>query len=97
MFQKKDYIFSETMGVCRITDVTKLSAKKGDPILYYVMRSVSDKTKVSYIPVENHSVVLRELISETEAREKLQSNIELKAFEKEEIEFVLKLNDENKK
>ena len=93
MFQKKDYIFSETMGVCRITDVTKLSTKKGEPILYYIMRSVKDTSKVSYIPVENHSVVLRELISKEEARKKSESGIELKRLEKEEIEFVLKAQD----
>ena len=57
------------------------------------MRSVKDNSKVSYIPVENHSVVLRELISKEEARKKSESGIELKPLEKEEIEFVLKAQD----
>lgn len=67
MFQKKDYIYSETMGVCRVEDVTNLSPKKGNAVSYYVLRSVYQKDKVAYIPAENHSVVLRQLISPEEA------------------------------
>lgn len=58
MFEKKDYIYSETLGVCRVDDVTKLSLNRGLPMTYYVLRSVSDRDKVSYIPVEHHQVQL---------------------------------------
>lgn len=68
MFQKKDYIYSETMGVCRVEDVTNLSPRKGNAVSYYVLRSVYQKDKVAYIPVENHSVTLRQLISPEEAK-----------------------------
>jgi hypothetical protein len=67
MFQKKDYIYSETMGVCRVDDVTNLAVKHGTPIPYYVLRSVYQKDKVAYIPVEHHAVSLRELITREEA------------------------------
>lgn len=90
MFSKKDYIYSETMGVCTISDITRLSTKKGESILYYVLRPMDKTTKVSYIPVENHSVKLRKLITADEARQKLDLGIELCENEKEEIEFVLK-------
>ncbi len=69
MFQKKDYIYSETMGVCRVDDVTNLAPKKGNAVSYYVLRSVYQKEKVAYIPVENHAVELRELISLEQAQE----------------------------
>ncbi len=69
MFQKKDYIYSETMGVCLVADVTNLAPKKGNSVSYYVLKSVYQKDKVAYIPVENHSVELRELITPDEARE----------------------------
>lgn len=69
MFQKKDYIYSETMGVCLVADVTNLAPKKGTAVSYYVLKSVYQKDKVAYIPVENHSVELRELITPDEARE----------------------------
>lgn len=69
MFQKKEYIFSEAMGVCRVDDITKLVLKKGEAVLYYVLRSVYQKDKVAYIPVENHSVALRKLITYEQAKE----------------------------
>ena len=69
MFQKKDYIYSESMGVCLVADVTNLAPKKGTAVSYYVLKSVYQKDKVAYIPVENHTVELRELITEEQARE----------------------------
>ncbi|MBQ7359497.1 MAG: hypothetical protein IJW63_05315 [Lachnospiraceae bacterium] len=68
-FQKKDILFSEVLGVCRVDELTRLSTQKGDMILYYGLRSIADQTKVSYVPVENHSVLLRELISVEQAKE----------------------------
>lgn len=68
MFQKKDYIYSETMGVCRVADITNLAPKKGTAVPYYVLKSVYQKDKVAYIPVENHIVELRELISPEQAQ-----------------------------
>ena len=35
MFQKKDIIYNETIGVCQVTEVTKLVDKRGQPIMYY--------------------------------------------------------------
>lgn len=72
MFQKKDIIFSETLGVCKVEDITRLSLTKGDMVSYYILRSVSQKEKIAYIPVEHHEVVLRELLTVEEAREKKQ-------------------------
>lgn len=69
MFQKKDYIYSESMGVCLVADVTNLAPKKGSAVSYYVLKSVYQKDKVAYIPVENHAVELRQLITPDEARE----------------------------
>lgn len=62
MFEKKQIIFSETLGVCLVKDIPKLSRDRGPQIPYYLLRSVYDKTKIAYIPVEEHQVVLRELI-----------------------------------
>ena len=68
MFQKKDYIYSESMGVCLVADVTNLAPKKGTAVSYYVLKSVYQKDKVAYIPVENHTVELRELITPEQAQ-----------------------------
>lgn len=67
MFEKKDVIFSESLGVCQVHEIAKLSAKNGEQVLYYGLRSVADKKKVAYIPVEHHSVLLRPLVSYEEA------------------------------
>ena len=63
VYSKKDIIFSSTMGLCIVSDVTKLSADKNTPpVPYYVLKSFYDKTHVAYIPVENHEVELRDVM-----------------------------------
>lgn len=90
MFEKKEIIFSETLGVCQVAELTKLSAKSGEQVLYYGLRSVSDKKKVSYIPVEHHQVQLRPLISLDEARKLSEvSQDSLNEFQRMEVEYVL--------
>lgn len=97
MFQKKDIIYSETLGVCQVADITKLTQNRGNTYMYYVLRSVFDKDKVSYIPVENHKVVLRELIDKEEAQLKKQTMYEkADENEKREIDYVL-MNEKKQK
>lgn len=67
MFQKKEVIYSETLGVCIVDDIVKLSDSQKESYNYYLLRSVSDRTKKAYIPVENHTVQLRNLITLQEA------------------------------
>lgn len=73
MFQKKEVIFSETLGVCVVDDIVKLSDNRKESYNYYLLKSVYDKSKKAYIPVENHSVQLRNLITCDEARRLLES------------------------
>lgn len=91
MFQKKDIIFSESIGVCRVDDVTKITMRVGESPMYYVLRSHYDKSKVCYIPVENHQVTLRELRSREEL-ENLLKDTEAKMLpvtEQGEAAYVL--------
>ncbi|MDE7478197.1 MAG: CarD-like/TRCF domain protein [Lachnospiraceae bacterium] len=67
MYQKKEIIYSETIGVCIVDDIVKLADNKKDTYNYYLLRSVFDKTKKAYIPVENRTVQLRNLITPQEA------------------------------
>ena len=89
MFQKKDIIYSETLGVCRIDEITKLTQKSGDTVMYYGLRSMKDG-RTAYIPVENHSVKLRNLI-ETQAAEEIKNSTydNLSALEQYEVDYVL--------
>jgi hypothetical protein len=70
MFEKKQMIYSETQGVCQVDNIVSLSATKGGKgVPYYVLRPLFDTTGVSYIPVDNHQVKLRELFTREEAQE----------------------------
>ena len=84
MFEKKQFIYSETMGVCKVVDIVRLSTKKdaGEGIYYYHLKAVSDKLQDAYIPVEHHEVQLRELISKEEASSLLDFwHFEISAFD----------------
>lgn len=92
MFEKKEYIYSETMGVCKVADIVKLSPNNrfGEPVWYYQLKSAFDKSKVAYIPVENHQVSLRPLLTKEEAEGILAEDMEkLDEKRKGEIRFVL--------
>lgn len=71
MFEKKTYIYSENMGVCYVEDVTKLITARKKEVMYYVLRPVYRQGKTAYIPVENHSVGLRELCDPDKAKDEL--------------------------
>ena len=43
--------------------------------MYYVLKPEFDRTKTSYIPVEGHKVLLRELISKERAEELLKQGL----------------------
>lgn len=95
MFQKKDIIFSESMGVCRVMDITKLSAGKAEPLLYYVLKDMFGEKKNCYIPVENHKVMLRPLLNRDEAIEKNKNRDNLSEMEKQEIDYVIEETNGN--
>lgn len=84
MFEKKTYIYDEEMGVCFIEDIARLATKNKQELGYYVLRSVYRKDKVAYIPVENHEVQLRELITKEEAEKRRKEwNMDLGEQEEE--------------
>lgn len=100
MFEKKEYIFSETMGVCKVADIVKLSPNNrlGEPVWYYQLKSAFDQSKVAYIPVENHQVNLRSLITKEEAEGVSAEELEkLDENRKGEIRFVLEKTEGVKK
>lgn len=94
MFEKKDVIFSETMGVVRVSDIVNLSADKknplSEPVPYYLLKEVADPSKVAYIPVAHHQVALRPLISKEEAaRFTEEEKKEMDELHAAEVEYVL--------
>lgn len=97
MFQKKQYIYSETQGLCRVENIVQLRRGKGPEIPYYVLKPVYEDTQVSYIPVHNHQVKLRELFTEEEAAQLAESE-EIKKDQKLQaaVDFVLQRKEEEK-
>ena len=90
MFQKKQKIYSETQGVCIVDNIVQLPAGKGETLSYYVLKSVFDAAKVSYIPVDNHQVCLRDLFTAEEARELLKTpELEKNELLKAAVDYVL--------
>lgn len=91
ILKKNEIVFSDTLGVCQVTEVSNLSTKKGDSILYYRLQSVFNKDKFSYIPAHGHQMKLRDIISVDDAQDiKAKEDFEkLSLLEKQEIEYVL--------
>jgi len=96
MFEKKQIIYSETMGVCQVDNIVSLSATRGEAgVPYYVLRSLTDKSKVSYIPVDHHQVVLRKIFTRQEAQAMLGTEeLEKNPLLKEAVEYVLRNEEE---
>ncbi len=82
-FEKKSYLYSENMGVCQVEDVTRLVTARKQEVYYYVLRSVYRRDKTAYIPVEGHTVELRELISTEEAEKGLFEDTMLEPLARE--------------
>jgi hypothetical protein len=95
LFQKKEIIFSETLGVCTVDDIVKLSDNRKETYNYYLLKSVFDKSKKAYIPVDNHSVQLRNLITYDEAKALFEDENfkNQKDTIKGEIKYILKIEE----
>ena len=69
MFQKDDYVFYESEGICKIADI-QLAPLDGMPSdrQYYILQSVHDRNGMIYIPVDSEKVFLRKLLNREEAQ-----------------------------
>ena len=67
MFEKKEYIVSSSFGICMVEKITKLVVGRERQMEYYVLQSLKDLNKKSYIPVEQHETILRVPMTEQEA------------------------------
>ena len=68
MFQKNEYVFYESGGICKIADIQISPLEHMPPNTeYYVMQSLHDSNGVMYIPVNSEQVFLRRLLNREEA------------------------------
>ncbi len=84
MFQKNDYVFYGSGGICKIVAV-QAAPLDGMPKdrLYYVMNSAYDASSVMYVPVDSDCVFLRALITAEEAQALLEEIPRMKLIEEE--------------
>ena len=73
MFQKGEYVYHESGGICKIDDVC-LAPLSGMPAdrMYYVLRPLEDRNSVNYVPVDSEGVFVRRLLDREEATALLQ-------------------------
>lgn len=72
MFERDEYVFYESGGICQIADirVAPLESMPADRT-YYIMKPLHDPNSVVYIPVDSDKVFLRRLLNREEAEELL--------------------------
>ena len=73
MFEKGEYVYHETGGICKIEDIcaAPLDGMPADR-LYYVLRPMHDRNCVNYLPVDSEGVFLRRLLDRGEAETLLE-------------------------
>jgi len=69
MFERDDYVFHESGGVCRIDDIcyAPLENMPADR-QYYIIKPLHDPNSVIYMPVDSTGVFLRRLLNREEAK-----------------------------
>ncbi len=82
MFQKDEYVFYGSGGICRIADI-QVSPLSGMPAdcPYYVMESVHNSNGTMYIPVDNDQIFLRPLLNREEAEALIERIPSVEAIE----------------
>ncbi len=82
MFQKDEYVFYESGGICKISDI-QTAPLEGMPQdrAYYVMQSVHTANGIMYIPVDNEKVFLRRLLNSDEAESLIAEIPTVEAFD----------------
>ena len=72
MFERDEYVFHESGGICRIADI-QVSPLQGMPLdrEYYVIKPLHDSNSVIYMPVDSDQIFLRRLLNRAEAEELL--------------------------
>ena len=73
-FQKDDYVFYESGGICKILDIQR-APLEGMPAdrEYYIMRSIHDKSGMIYVPRDNQNIFIRPLLNVERAEALLAS------------------------
>ena len=68
MFEKHEYVFHESGGICQVADICKspLDNMPADRD-YYILQPVQDANSMIYVPVDSDCIFLRRLMNREEA------------------------------
>lgn len=69
MFNIGDIVFYESIGVCKITDITTLDFALGNKNQKYYVMEAMYKNGVNYVPVDSETTYIRNIITKNEAEE----------------------------
>ncbi len=72
MFEKHEYVFHESGGICQVADICKspLDNMPADKD-YYILQPVQDANSMIYVPVDSDCIFLRGLMNRQTAEELL--------------------------
>ena len=81
MFQKGEYVYHESGGICKIDEIcaAPLSGMPTDR-LYYVMKPIHDRNSINYVPVDSNGVFVRRLLDRSAAGELLEQIPSIEPF-----------------
>ena len=85
MFQKNDYVFYESEGICLVSDILR-SPLDGMPKdkEYYLLRPIYSRNGVLYVPVDNDKIYMRAILKKEEAEELVSEIPKLEEIEAED-------------
>ena len=68
MFEKHEYVFHESGGICQVADIQKapLDNMPADRE-YYILQPLLDPNSMIYVPVDSDRIFVRRLLDRTEA------------------------------
>lgn len=65
MFKINDYVVYGSNGVCKVTDIEKVSSRN-EELEYYILSPVYNNKMTIKIPVNNKKILMRELLTKSE-------------------------------
>ena len=86
MFQKNDYVFYESEGVCLVSDVLRspLAGMPADKD-YYLLRPIHSKSGLLYVPVDSDRIYMRPIMKRAEAEQLVNDIPNLEEIREEDI------------
>ncbi len=72
MFNKREFIFYGTVGVCQVSEISKPDFSEQDRLYYYLVPKFEKDTTI-YIPVGSDKVIMRKIMTRQEAEDFVQS------------------------